>query len=279
MAGINRIISDQSVQICPVSRVDSTQRDLFDKDQPQTLVRDRFTSNQPWKNKVTSTDVNGRECRCGCCGQCIVQTYAQQQKVADEAGNEQSVQQKTESDEMQRVSVTAEKDSTGDPLKPEELVQLQELQKTDQKVRAHEQAHMGAAGGLATSGISLSFVKGPDGQSYAVGGEVSIDTSRASTPRETLSKMMKVRAAALAPADPSSQDRKVAAAASAAMGEARAELQLEQKNDGKQVVEQAGERMVRQAADKDPFSLSGGSYHRNQYQKGMVSGTDVVIAG
>jgi hypothetical protein len=277
MVAINHMLSGQSVQICPASKNDQTERDSSRQNQDQSLVRDRFTQHQPWKNKVTSTDVNGRECRCGCCGQCVVQSYVQQQEMADHTVKGQPADQKNEKIEQQQAVVSVEKDPTGEPLQPEELVQLKELQKIDQKVRAHEQAHMGAAGGLATSGISLAYVKGPDGQNYAVAGEVSIDTSKASTPRETLAKMMKVRAAALAPADPSPQDRKVAAAASAAMGEARAELQLEQKNDTEQVVEQAGQRKIAEAADReDSPSLAGGSYYRNRYQNGLVNGNDIA---
>ncbi|HEX6736041.1 MAG TPA: putative metalloprotease CJM1_0395 family protein, partial [Azonexus sp.] len=44
--------------------------------------------------------------------------------------------------------------------------------------------------------------------------DVSIDTSPGRTPEETIAKARQIRAAALAPADPSTQDRRVAAAAS-----------------------------------------------------------------
>lgn len=72
---------------------------------------------------------------------------------------------------------------------------------------------MVAAGGLAKSGASYRFVSGPDGQRYAVAGEVQIDISPGRTPEETLRKARVVQAAALAPADPSGQDRAVAAQA------------------------------------------------------------------
>ena len=45
---------------------------------------------------------------------------------------------------------------------------------------------------------------------YAIGGEVQIDTSKEKTPQETIRKMQIVIRAALAPAEPSSQDLKVA---------------------------------------------------------------------
>ena len=74
-------------------------------------------------------------------------------------------------------------------------------------------AHLAASGGLATSGAIYSFQRGPDGQSYAVGGEVHIDVSPGRTPQETVTRAQTVIAAALAPADPSGQDRAVAAQA------------------------------------------------------------------
>jgi hypothetical protein len=101
---------------------------------------------------------------------------------------------------------------------------IRSLQARDQQVRAHEQAHLAASGGLATSGASYTYQKGPDGVNYAVGGEVSIDVSAGNTPEDTIARSITIRAAALAPADPSGQDRAVAAAASQLEQQARGEL-------------------------------------------------------
>ena len=101
---------------------------------------------------------------------------------------------------------------------------LQELQQRDRDVRAHEQAHISASGGLASGGARFSFQQGSDGKQYAIGGEVSIDTSPGRTPQETINKARQIRAAALAPADPSPQDRSVAAEAGEMEAQARAEL-------------------------------------------------------
>ena len=101
---------------------------------------------------------------------------------------------------------------------------VEELKSTDRAVRAHETAHMAAGGALITSGASYSYETGPDGQRYAVAGEVGIDTSKGRTPEETLVRAQQIRAAALAPADPSGQDRAVAAAASQMAADARAEI-------------------------------------------------------
>jgi hypothetical protein len=98
------------------------------------------------------------------------------------------------------------------------------LKSTDRAVRAHEAAHVAAGGSLVTSGASFSYETGPDGQRYAVAGEVGIDTSKGRTPEETLVRAQQIRAAALAPADPSGQDRAVAAAASQMAADAHAEI-------------------------------------------------------
>lgn len=106
---------------------------------------------------------------------------------------------------------------------------IQELKLRDDEVRAHEQAHASVGGGYAGS-PKYQYETGPNGQKYAVSGEVSIDVSKAATPQDTIKKMQTVRAAALAPAEPSGQDRKVAAEASQKIAEARADLIQEKTN-------------------------------------------------
>jgi hypothetical protein len=114
-------------------------------------------------------------------------------------------------------------------------------------VRAHEQAHA-AVGGSYAGAPSYTYVRGPDGQRYAVAGEVSIDTSAvAGDPQATLSKMEIVVRAALAPAEPSAQDLRVAAQAQAQMVQARvelAELRLSEAAEG-----QAERAQPREAAE------------------------------
>ncbi len=101
---------------------------------------------------------------------------------------------------------------------------IEDLKKTDRAVRAHESAHQSAGGGLVGS-ASYSYVVAPDGQRYAVGGEVQIDIAEVpDNPEATIRKMQQVRRAALAPADPSAQDRSVATAASAIESKATAQL-------------------------------------------------------
>ncbi len=102
---------------------------------------------------------------------------------------------------------------------------ITELKQRDMEVKRHEMAHISASGGLAVSGANFTYQRGPDGRNYAVGGEVSIDTSPVSgDPEATVAKMQQVRSAALAPADPSAQDMKVAARASAIMVDAVSDI-------------------------------------------------------
>ncbi len=111
-----------------------------------------------------------------------------------------------------------------DDLTPEARAEVTELKKIDQEVRAHEQAHLRAAGPYASGGASFTYATGPDGKQYAVGGEVKIDISPESDPEATLRKAEAIQAAAAAPAEPSSQDRGIGAKASQMAHEAQREL-------------------------------------------------------
>jgi hypothetical protein len=72
--------------------------------------------------------------------------------------------------------------------------------------------------------MRFEYQTGPDGKRYASGGEVSIDTSEENTPEKTVKKMERVRAAAMAPKNPSPQDRRVASIASQRANLARQEI-------------------------------------------------------
>ncbi|MHA7926851.1 MAG: putative metalloprotease CJM1_0395 family protein [Marinobacter sp.] len=112
-------------------------------------------------------------------------------------------------------------------LSEQELKQLTELKARDREVRAHEAAHQ-AVGGQYAGAMSFTYQRGPDGAQYAVGGEVSIDLSPVQgDPQATIEKMRIVRAAAMAPAEPSGQDRAVAAQAMQIMLQAQSELAAE----------------------------------------------------
>jgi hypothetical protein len=114
-------------------------------------------------------------------------------------------------------------------LPPDVQAQILELKATDQKVRAHEMAHIAAGAGVVTGGATFSYTRGPDGNLYAVGGEVQIDSSEVpGDPEATIRKAEAIQRAALAPADPSAQDRAVAARAAMIASQARMELQKQE---------------------------------------------------
>ncbi|WP_051340590.1 putative metalloprotease CJM1_0395 family protein [Azospirillum halopraeferens] len=120
---------------------------------------------------------------------------------------------------------------SGAERSPEEQDVIRKLQKADTDVRRHEAAHQ-SAGGPYAGAASFTFQKGPDGRAYAVAGEVSIDISRESTPAATVTKMETVKRAALAPADPSPQDLRVAAQADAIKAQAKAEMRKDGEDAG-----------------------------------------------
>lgn len=140
----------------------------------------------------------------------------------------------------QKIDHRGEKQSAPGELTEEEADQVRELKARDQEVRRHEQAHA-AAGGAHAGAPSYEYQKGPDGQRYAVGGEVPIDVSPvAGDPSATIQKMRQVKAAANAPAQPSGQDRSVAATADAISQRAQAELLAKSTEEAKATEETKG---------------------------------------
>lgn len=131
-----------------------------------------------------------------------------------------------------------------------ERLVVQELQAVDTEVRAHEAAHLAAGGGVVTGGADFTYTRGPDGRMYATGGEVPIDTGKESTPEQTIAKAQRIRSAALAPADPSPQDYKVAATAIMMEQQARLEMmrELQAQLQGRQSYHEAEERLRERSA-------------------------------
>lgn len=125
-------------------------------------------------------------------------------------------------------------------LNDEEKKKVQALQQRDQAVRAHEAAHK-LAGGPYAGQPSFKTIKGPDGHSYAVSGEVPIDTSEVpNNPDATITKLETVIRAALAPSDPSAQDRQVAAEAQAKIQKAREQKQQKEEKTLEKAKEAGG---------------------------------------
>ncbi len=137
-------------------------------------------------------------------------------------GKESSSEAPKSSDHL---SLSRVKGKDGQPLSPEELAEIRRLKQIDAQVRAHEMAHLTVGGQYVRGGPHYQYRTGPDGRKYAVGGEVPIDTSSIpGDPRATLAKMRQVKRAALAPANPSPQDYRVAAKASQKEREALEEI-------------------------------------------------------
>lgn len=150
---------------------------------------------------------------------------SQQGQPHDEEGKEQHQQDK-QGDEHKHSQDKNER------YTEEEQKQISELKLRDAEVVAHEQAHAGVGGQYAGS-PTYSYQTGPDGAKYAVGGEVSIDTSKVpNDPQATLLKAQIIKRAALAPVEPSSQDRRVAAKADQMASQARQDMLAENKDSG-----------------------------------------------
>ncbi len=138
-----------------------------------------------------------------------------------------SKQEKPQENQTPAVTATEKKEALKEHNSKESQA-LRSLQARDREVRAHEQAHLAVAGRYANSGVNLEYQRGADGQLYAVGGDVKIDISVVpGDPKATEQKAETIRRAALAPANPSPQDHKIASQAISIANEARAEL-LEQ---------------------------------------------------
>lgn len=194
---------------------------------PEALKR--RTEDQP----AATYDASGRAISDeGVSGAAAGEVHAQQQGAAkskaSKSGESAKSAESGASEEAESSSATSGVRSY-EELSEEEQEQVDELKARDTEVRQHEQAHLAAAGEHAIGAPSFEYQTGPDGNKYAIGGEVQIDTSPIEgDPEATIQKMQTIIAAAQAPAEPSGQDRSVASQARAALAEARAELAEQQ---------------------------------------------------
>lgn len=150
--------------------------------------------------------------------------------------------------------------------------QIRKLKARDTEVRAHEAAHA-AAGGSYAGAPSFSFQRGPDGRNYAIGGEVPIDVSSVpGDPQATITKMMQVQRAALAPQEPSGPDRSIAAMAASKIVEARAEL-MKQGASGKKSSGAA------EARDDAEDSTQAGAFAAFQRRSASAAAYSAAVSG
>jgi len=144
------------------------------------------------------------------------------------AGSEYSPSAEKKNGEESRTSSEIKSRSVSDAgLTDAEKKIVEELKQADSEIKRHEMAHVAAGAGVTTSGANYTYKTGPDGQRYAVAGDVKINISAVpGDPQATIDKMAKVKRAALAPASPSAQDRRVASKASMISAKAMQDLMV-----------------------------------------------------
>ena len=98
---------------------------------------------------------------------------------------------------------------------------LQRLEDRDAKVRAHEMAHVMAAGGQAQGLPQYTYQTGPDGRAYAVGGAVNISVSSSGDAESAARQAETAQRAALATGETSTRDALTANQAGAIASRAR----------------------------------------------------------
>ncbi|HPN38353.1 MAG TPA: putative metalloprotease CJM1_0395 family protein [Melioribacteraceae bacterium] len=131
--------------------------------------------------------------------------------------------------------------------KPKELdekdkAELERLKQRDKEVRNHEEAHKRAAAGLLSVGPTYEYKVGPDGKKYAVSGDVQIDIAEVKgNPEATLKKAQQIKRAALAPEEPSVQDKKIATKATEMELKAKRELNNVDSDDNNILAEMTAE--------------------------------------
>lgn len=171
-----------------------------------------------------------------------------QEREQSEQGSEEKSEQQQQEEQKQEQKVAQQEQL--------ELEQIKELKERDTEVRVHEQAHASVGGKYAGS-PSYEYQRGPDGTNYAVGGEVQIDVAEVSgDPQATIDKMQTVRAAALAPQEPSSADRAIAADATQKLAAAQAELAMQSREKAQGGDESSSLRIDREGAEDESEAVS-----------------------
>ena len=119
-----------------------------------------------------------------------------------------------------------------------------ELQSVDAAVKSHEKVHLSILGGYAKGTIHYDYIMLANGEKFAVGGSVGVDTKPVpGDPEATIRKARIIRSAALGPNDPSGPDQQIAAEAYRMEMQARKELKKrdeEKESPGNEVLQTAG---------------------------------------
>lgn len=182
---------------------------------------DNEKSRQPGSSEAATYDAKGKLSE---------DKVVQERQQSD--GSEQQNDPQNEDQTEQAKQQEQKKEQQAAEQEQLDAEQIKELKARDTEVRIHEQAHA-SVGGKHAGSPSYEYQRGPDGQNYAVGGEVQIDVAAVEgDPKATIEKMQTVRAAALAPQEPSSADRAIAADATQKLAAAQAELAQQNREAG-----------------------------------------------
>ena len=150
----------------------------------------------------------------------IIHTGGAARKLREENGQPQ--------EDQQRVDPAGPEDGIRIPGTELVLKSSEEAKFRDSEVRGHERAHLMSLGASAASGINLVTQRGPDGQTFAVGGSIKVDASPVpGDPEATLRKAKNIIHAAMAPGDPSTADMRLAAQAYRMAASAGREIQTQ----------------------------------------------------
>ncbi len=189
---------------------------------PPVKQNKKIESDQPENNRLNPNDNNTNK------------TSEKNNQTADH--DTPQIQSKTEEQEKQQKQKIKEE---------EKNAVIRQLQARDQEVRQHEQAHAATAGQFAGS-PQYDYTRGPDGRNYATSGSVDIDISKEESPEKTLEKARVIRRAALAPSEPSAQDRQVAAEAAQLAAQAQIEINQEKTASKPNEIEEGGNNLSEQ---------------------------------
>ncbi len=167
------------------------------------------------------------------------------------------------SDEANTAQTPETEKQKAQHIKEQDQEEVRVLAARDREVRTHEQAHA-AVGGAYAGAPKYQFEQGPDGVNYAVGGEVPIDVGAAATPEQSLEKAQTVRRAAMAPSEPSPQDRQVAQEATQLEAQARQQI----------AAARAQERAAKNESASPNDSAGNGASSSDGLQAKEVTATD-----
>lgn len=184
--------------------------------------------------------------------------------IAEESTN-QNPNTKDIKEEPKGTTQYAPKGINSKELTAEEQQKVKEMKERDEEVRVHENAHKSAGGQYAAS-PTYTYETGPDGKRYITDGEVSIDIGEEDDPQATIEKMQVVKRAAMAPAEPSGQDRKVYQEATQKEAAARQELAEEKKKEAKEKQEKVSESL----------NGSSGSVNKQEKEQGTKSNEQII---